>query len=60
MFEPTGPKPIQGYQDWYEEFQACKVWDRPPRKFHTDLPTYPWAPKPAPDQVRISFKLNFQ
>lgn len=60
MFEPKGPKLIQGYQDWYEEYQACKTWDRPPRKFHTDLPFYPWAPTPPPDQVRISFKLNFQ
>ena len=60
MFEPNGPKPIQGYQDWYEEYQACKYWERPPRKYHTDVPFYPWAPKPAPDQVRVSFKLNFQ
>lgn len=60
MFEPKGPKPIQGYHDWYEEFQACKAWDRPPRKFHTDVPFYPWAPKPPADQIRVTFKLGFQ
>lgn len=59
MFEPKGPKAIQGYHDWLEEYTCCKFWDRPPRKLHTDTPFYPWAPKPL-DQVRVSFKLNFQ
>ena len=59
MFEPEGPKPIQGYNDWLEEYTCCKHWDRPPRILHTDIPFYPWAPK-SQDQVRVTFKLNFQ
>lgn len=59
MFDPPGPKPIQGYQDWKEEYEACKYWGRPPRKYHTDMPFYPDVPKPL-DQVRVTFKLGFQ
>lgn len=58
MFNPPGPKPIVGYEAWKDEFETCKEWDRPARKFHTDQPFYPWMPK-APDQFRVSFKLGF-
>lgn len=58
MFNPPGPKPITGYEAWKDEFETCKEWDRPARKFHTDPPFYPWMPK-APDQFRVSFKLGF-
>lgn len=59
LFEPEGPKPVQGREAWADEFQTCKAWDRPPRKFHTDTPYYPWAlpPKPA---FSVSFKLGFR
>lgn len=59
MFDPPGPKPIQGYRDWVEEYTACKYWNRPPRKYHSDIPFYPDVPK-VPDQIRVSFKLGFQ
>lgn len=59
MFDPPGPKPITGYEAWKEEFETCKWWNRPPRKFHTDIPFYPDVPK-APDHIRVSFKLGFQ
>jgi hypothetical protein len=58
MFNPPGPIPIQGYEAWKDEFETCKEWDRPARKYHTDTPFYPWMPKP-PDQIRVSFKLGF-
>ena len=59
MFEPEGPKPIQGYEAWLDEYQTAGVWNRPVRTYHTDTPFNPWAPKP-PDQFRVSFKLGFQ
>lgn len=59
MFEPKGPKPIQGYEAWLDEYQTAGVWNRPVRTYHTDTPFYPWAPK-VPDQFRVSFKLGFQ
>lgn len=58
MFDPPGPKPIQGYEAWKDEFETCAAWDRPARKYHTDTPFYPWVPRP-PDQIRVSFKLGF-
>lgn len=61
MFEPKGPKPIQGYEAWLDEYQTAGAWNRPVRTYHTDIPFYPWAPKkPPPDQFRVSFKLGFQ
>lgn len=59
MFDPPGPKPIQGYEAWHDEFLTCKYWNRPPRKYHTDIPFYPHVPK-GPDQIKVSFKLGFQ
>ncbi len=54
MFDPPGPKPIVGYEAWRDEYENCKWWNRPPRKFHTDIPFYPDVPK-VPDQIRVSF-----
>lgn len=59
MFDPPGPKPIEGYHAWKEEYETCKWWGRPARKYHTDIPFYPDVPK-VPDQIRVSFKLGFQ
>lgn len=58
MFPPEGPKLISGYEAWKDEFETCAAWNRPPRKFHSDTPYYPWAPKPQ-DQFRVTFKLGF-
>ena len=57
LFQPRGPRPLTTPEDWRTEYEACKHWDRPPRKYHTDTPFYPWAPKPHP--YKISFKLGF-
>lgn len=54
-----GPKPAPTSGDWETEYQACKFWDRPPRKFLTDTPFYPWMP-PAPPKFSVSFKLGFK
>ena len=59
MFPPEGPKPIEGYHAWLDEYQACKYWDRPARKYHTDIPFYPWAP-PEPKPVHVTFRLGFK
>ncbi|ABV25031.1 ORF2/3 [Torque teno virus 3] len=58
MFNPPGPKRITGYEAWRDEYETCKAWNRPPRSFYTDIPTYTWMPK-AQDQFRVSFKLGF-
>lgn len=61
MFEPEGPKRIQGYEAWLDEYQTAGEWHRPVRTYHTDIPFYPWVPKePPPNQFRVSFKLGFQ
>lgn len=56
MFPEMGPKPTPTAQDWQCEYETCKHWDRPPRKFLTDPPFYPWAPT----TYNVSFKLNFK
>lgn len=59
MFDPAGPKKINGYEAWKDEFETCHYWGRPPRNYFTDMPFYPDVPK-VPDQIRVSFKLGFQ
>lgn len=59
LFQPEGPRPILGREAWKDEYETCRVWNRPPRKFHTDTPYYPWAPKPQPS-FSVSFKLGFK
>ncbi len=56
MFPPADPKPISGYEAWRDEYETCSAWNRPPRKYYTDTPFYPWMP---PDQFRVTFKLGF-
>lgn len=58
MFPPEGPRPIVGREAWRDEFETCNAWNRPPRKYHTDRPYYPWAPLPR--QFSVSFKLGFK
>nr|AAD44682.1 unknown [Torque teno virus] len=53
------PKPYcPSSNDWKEEYEACKYWDRPPRHNLRDPPFYPWAPKNNP--CNVSFKLGFK
>nr|P0C675.1 RecName: Full=ORF2/4 protein [Torque teno virus Human/Japan/TRM1/1999] len=53
------PKPYNpSSNDWKEEYEACRIWDRPPRGNLRDPPFYPWAPKE--NQYRVNFKLGFQ
>lgn len=59
MFPPDTPRPINTAEAWKDEFETCSKWDRPPRKFFTDRPFYPWMPR-EPPQCRVSFKLGFQ
>lgn len=46
-------------EDWQCEYEACKVWDRPPRNKLTDKPYYPWMPPPKP-KFSVTFKLGFK
>lgn len=59
LFPPEKPIPIQGYHGWNTELQACDAFDRPPRKFLTDTPIYPWLPVSNPE-IKVSFKLGFK
>lgn len=59
MFPERGPKPAPSTGDWETEYMACKFWDRPPRKYLTDTPFYPWMP-PAPPKFSVSFKLGYK
>lgn len=43
-------------RDWKEEYEACRVWDRPPRNDLTKPPFYPWMPPTH----HVSFKLSFK
>lgn len=53
------PKPYKpSSNDWKEEYEACKYWDRPPRGNLRDNPYYPWAPPSNP--YKVNFKLGFQ
>ncbi len=38
------------------EMQLCRIFHRPPRTYHEDLPFYPWLP-PAPTVI---FNLNYK
>lgn len=58
MFPERAPKPSPTKGDWQTEYEACRYWDRPPRKYLTDNPYYPWLP-PAP-KFSVSFKLGFK
>lgn len=59
MFPPDTPRPINTPEAWRDEYETCRAWDRPPRKFLTDTPFYPWMPRDPP-QCRVSFKLGFK
>ncbi len=59
LFPPDKPTPIQGYHGWNTEFEACQAFDRPPRKYLSDKPIYPWLPRPEPE-IKVSFKLGFK
>ena len=41
IFKPKGPKPIQNYEAWLDEYQTASIWDRPVKNYHTDTPFYP-------------------
>ena len=59
MFEPKGPKPIQGYEARLDEYQTAGIWERPVRNYHTDTPFYPWMRKPPTNSVsalNLAFK----
>ena len=57
LFDPPGLKPISGVEAWRDEFETAAAWNRPVRKYHSDTPYYPWAPKP---QFSVSFKLGWK
>lgn len=58
MFPERAPKPSPTPGDWQTEYEACRHWDRPPRKYLSDSPYYPWMPKnPC---FSVSFKLGFK
>lgn len=59
MFSPKKPKLIQGREALEDEYCTAAAWNRPPRKYYTDTPYYPWAPK-TPPKFRVSFKLGWQ
>lgn len=53
------PKPYNpSSNDWKEEYQAAKYWDRPPRRDLRSTPYYPWAPTPKP--YNVNFALNYK
>lgn len=54
MFPPMTSTPSS--RDWKEEYEACKVWDRPPRNDLRRPPFYPWMPPTH----NVSFKLSFK
>lgn len=41
MFPERAPKPSPTPGDWQTEYEACRHWDRPPRKYLSDSPYYP-------------------
>lgn len=55
MFPPSYPTKFTKEQ-WADEYETAKYWDRPVKGNPLDTPFYPWAP-PA---CRVSFKLGFQ
>lgn len=43
-------------QEFYEELQEAKIWQRAPRTHIFDHPTYPWVPQIP--KYTVNFDLN--
>lgn len=55
MFPESKPRTPTA-QDWAQEYEMARIFDRPARSNLSDTPFYPWVPKP----FNVTFALKFK